>query len=320
MSRIGRSVAAVVLTAFLVLAIAPSPVAAELEMALTFDDLPANSTRDDLAVHAAVTDGLIGALAEADVTAAGFVNEIKLEEEGAVAPARVELLRSWLAAGHELGNHSYSHPSLFSTPLEDFQRDVLAGERVLRPLLAEHGATPRYFRHPFLNTGPSVEVRDAFVAFLTDRGYRVAPVTIDNHEWIYARAYDHALDEGDVELSQRIGAEYLSYMDQVVAYYEAQSTAFLGRQVKQILLLHANRLNADHLPELLAALRARGYRFISLDQALTDPAYALPDSYAGRGGITWLHRWALTAGKRGDFFAGEPPAPDWIRRAARLAD
>jgi hypothetical protein len=109
-------------------------------------------------------------------------------------------------------------------------------------------------------------------------------------------------------------------MKAVVAYYEDQSRAFLGRQVSQVLLLHANRLNATVLPELLAALRRRGYVFVSLDEALTDPAYDLPDSYAGRGGITWLHRWALTAGKRGDFFAGEPPALDWIRSAAGLDD
>ena len=33
-------------------------------------------------------------------------------------------------------------------------------------------------------------------------------------------------------------------------------------------------------------------------------------------GITWLHRWALTEGKRGTFFAGEPIVPDWIEKAA----
>jgi len=287
-------------------------------MALTFDDLPANATSSALEVHQEITHGLLTALADARVEAIGFVNENKLEDGDGVSPARVELLRSWLASGHELGNHSYSHPSLFSTPLADFERDVLAGERVLRPLLAERGATPRYFRHPFLNTGPTIEVRDALVEFLATHGYLVAPVTIDNSEWIYARAYDLALDAGERDLAKRVADGYLAYMGEVVTYYEAQSTAILGRQVKQILLLHANRLNADTLPALLAALRSRGYSFISLDDALSDPAYELPDTYAGRGGITWLHRWALTAGKRGEFFAGEPPAPDWVQRAAGL--
>lgn len=108
-------------------------------MALTFDDLPANSTQSDLATHQAIIDGLLAALAASKVEAIGFVNESKLDEDGVVSPARRELLRAWLVGGHELGNHSYSHPSLFTTPLDEFERDVLAGERVSRPLLADRG-------------------------------------------------------------------------------------------------------------------------------------------------------------------------------------
>jgi len=291
-----------------------------LEVALTFDDLPANCTVDDFEVHASLTRDLLRALAAAGIEATAFVNEVKLEEAGLVADRRVALLEAWLEGGHTLGNHSYSHPSLFTTPLEAFEQDVLDGERVLRPLLQARGTTPRYFRHPFLNTGPTIEVRDAFVEFLDAHGYAVAPVTIDNHEWIYARAYDRALDAADGELAERLGEAYIDYMDEVVAYYEAQSEAFLGRQIKQVLLLHANRLNAARLPELIAGLRKRGYRFVTLESALEDSAYDLPDAYAGRGGITWLHRWALTAGKRGEFFAGEPPAPAWVSAAAGLSE
>jgi hypothetical protein len=39
-------------------------------------------------------------------------------------------------------------------------------------------------------------------------------------------------------------------------------------------------------------------------------------TFVGPGGITWLHRWALTQGKRGGFFAGEPTVPEWIEHAA----
>jgi hypothetical protein len=35
---------------------------------------------------------------------------------------------------------------------------------------------------------------------------------------------------------------------------------------------------------------ARGWQFISLQEALTDPVYALPDSYAGTCGCSWLAR------------------------------
>jgi hypothetical protein len=61
----------------------------------------------------------------------------------------------------------------------------------------------------------------------------------------------------------------------------------------------------------------RGYAFISLQEALEDPAYASPDTYTGPAGITWLHRWALTQGKRGAFFAGEPTVADWVEALSR---
>lgn len=63
-------------------------------------------------------------------------------------------------------------------------------------------------------------------------------------------------------------------------------------------------------------MKRRGYEFVSLDQALTDGAYTRPDRYTGPAGITWLHRWALTAGKKGDFFHGKPEAPDWVLNEA----
>ena len=149
-------------------------------------------------------------------------------------------------------------------------------------------------------------------AFLARHGYRVAPVTIDNQEWIYARAYDHALVRRDRGLADRIASAYVTYMDSVVAYYEAQSRALVQREIPQILLLHANRLNADTTDLLIEMLRARGYRFIDLDEALEDPVFGLPDEFVGAGGITWIHRWALTRGVPSSFFDGEPSADPFV--------
>jgi hypothetical protein len=92
--------------------------------------------------------------------------------------------------------------------------------------------------------------------------------------------------------------------------------ALVGREIPQILLLHSNRLNADTFDQLARMLEGRGYSFIPLGEAVADTAYRMPDSYAGPAGITWLHRWALTAGKRGNFFAGEPTVPAYVEKAA----
>ena len=160
----------------------PQPAADGRRVAITFDDLPiAGVLPRDIASSGELTRKLLAGIGAHHVPAIGFVNEDKLTAaDGAVDPQRVELLRRWLDAGIELGNHSYSHADLHTTPLDVFEADVLKGERVTRPLMEQRGLAPRFFRHPFLHTGRDLEKRKEFESFLAAHGYRVAPVTIDN--------------------------------------------------------------------------------------------------------------------------------------------
>ena len=292
------------------------PDASSRLVAVTFDDLPVVSLRSDAASQARVTRKLLRAITTNRVPAIGFVNENKLLSASRNDERRVAFLQMWLDAGLELGNHTYSHPDLHTTPLDVFKQDVVRGEEVTRRLLQAKGRTLRYFRHPFLHTGKSLETKQKFEEFLKERGYRIAPVTIDNSEWIFARAYDNAMQRDDKQLMKRIGQSYISYMEQKFAYFEQQSLALLAYEMKQILLLHANPLNADYFSALAQMMKKRGYTFITLDEALTDRAYTSPDTYAGPGGITWIHRWAITAGKGDDFFKGEPRTPDFVLKEA----
>lgn len=284
-------------------------------VAFTFDDLPAQSVNPATAEYRAVTRRLVSALVRHGVPAIGFVNENKLEIEGAVSAERVALLETWLQAGLELGNHSYAHRDLHDIPLDAYQRDVLLGERITRPLVERHDGRLRFYRHPFLHTGREVEQRAAFEAFLGVHGYRVAPVTIDNSEWIFSRAYDRATADGDAARAARLLDAYIPYMERVFAYYEALSVDVLGYEVPQVLLLHANRINADALDRLIAMVRSRGYEIVPLDQALADPAYGRPDGYTGPMGLSWLHRWAM-ADDPTYRPAAEPPVPDVVNEAA----
>jgi len=299
----------------------PSPAApppAAREIAVTIDDLPTVSVLgNDLAAAERTTDGLVAALGRHRVPAIGFVNEGKLRTDGRVDDRRVALLSRWIDAGLDLGNHTFSHLDLHRTMLAAYEQDVLSGEKVTRRLLLAAGKRIQFFRHPFLHTGRTLETRRSFDAFLKRRGYRVAPVTVDNYDYIFAAAYDRAGARGDAGLQDRIASAYLSYMTAVVAYYEQQSAAIVGREVRQTLLIHASALNAAAFDALAAMLTSRGYQFVTLERALADPAYGLPDSYVGPAGITWLHRWALTQGKRGSIFAGEPEVPDWVQKASQ---
>lgn len=287
-------------------------------VAVTIDDLPGPSAamiRNDPATLAAMTRQLLAALAAHQVPAVGFVNAGKLEVDGegeAERAARVDVLRLWTAAGLELGNHTYSHPSLNRTELPAFEADLERGEPVLRTLLAEHGRRLRYFRHPFLQVGLELSKRRAFEADLAARGYIVAPVTVDNDEYVFAAVYADARRRGDDERAARVSSDYLDYMERVFAFVEEVSGRLLGREVAQTLLIHANTLNAETFDRLATRLERRGYRFVSLETALADPAYGLPDDYVGGWGISWLHHWELTAGRR------RSPAPDppaWIQQA-----
>lgn len=297
--------------------IAPS-IPSPRTLAVTIDDLPAPPravVSNDPAALAAVTKRLLAALAARSVPAVGFVNEGKLDVEGESAEqraARVEVLRLWTAAGLELGNHTYSHKSLNRTPLEEFEADVVRGEPVTRGLLAEKGRTLRYFRHPFLQVGLELDKRRAFEKFLAERGYTVAPVTVDNDEYVFAFVYADALRRGERERAAKVAADYLDYMEGVFAFVEEVSRNLTGREIAQVLLVHANELNADHLGALLDRVAARGYRFVKLEEALRDPAYALPDDYVGNWGISWLHHWEITAGKQR---SPSPDPPAWIQQA-----
>jgi peptidoglycan/xylan/chitin deacetylase (PgdA/CDA1 family) len=281
-------------------------------MAVTFDDLPAVRPRESNETLAEMTRKLLDDIERYEIPAIGFVNEGKLYRDGAPDDGRVHLLRMWCESGFELGNHTYSHLDLHRSTLAEFEEDVIRGEEITRPLLEACGMTLRYFRHPLLHTGRSLETKHALERFLDDRGYRIAPVTIDNSEWIFAKAYYDAHEKSDTTTMNKIAGDYLIYMEAMIEYYEQQSRALFGREIPQVLLLHANYLNADHFAALAELIAGRGYQWITLDEAISDNAYQSPDSFTGRGGITWIHRWAITAGKKGEFFGEEPTVPQWI--------
>ena len=289
-------------------------------VAITFDDLPTVSVAGDgLAADRAMTEELLAAIRESGAPAIGFVNEGKLAPAGGPPEdARIALLERWLEAGLDLGNHTYSHPDLHRIPLEDFEKEVARGDEITRRLLAARQWRPRYFRHPFLHTGRDLATKAGLEKFLAARGYAVAPVTHDNSDWIFARGYAGAARRGDRALADRIAAAYVPYMEAKFDYFERQSRRLFGREIPQVLLLHANSLNADTFGALAAMMRRRGYSFVTLDEALADEAYRSADSYTGAAGITWLHRWALTRGGKDLVLPDEPRSPEFVLEEAGI--
>ena len=291
------------------LAVAPgSGFAQDRQVAITFDDLPvaqSGTTACDEPGLTSLTKQLLTPFQESEVPLTAFViagNCSRLTPE-----QKADVLKLWVAAGAEVGNHTYSHRGLNNTPVEEYEQDILRADTELKSLLGI--GRLRYFRSPMLQTGHTSDVKQSLEQFLKSHGCEQAPVTFDNSDWMFAFLYSAALARGDQELATRVRDAYIPYMESVIAFFEQRSVEVVGREFPQVLLVHANRLNAEMGSSLLAMLERRGYRFISLGKALQDPAYSLPNDYAGRGGFSWIHRWSMTKGMRG---RGEPEPPDWV--------
>ena len=279
------------------------------EVAITIDDLPAGAAESmSAAAITEMTGKLLNTLREQKVPVVGFVNEKKLLKFGEV-DQRIRALQMWVDYGFELGNHTFSHSSLNQVGLQAWEDDVVQGENVTRVLLSDRKMKLRYFRHPYLDTGRDLKTRTEAEAFLAARGYHIAPVTLDAWDWAYAGVYADAKRRGDTALQGELARSYLTYSDAVFAYSEQLARQTIGYEPKQILLLHANELEADHIGALLDVMRKRGYRFITLADALTDQAYGLPDTYVGEEGTGWLEHWAITQGKPP---RGAPEFPKWV--------
>jgi peptidoglycan/xylan/chitin deacetylase (PgdA/CDA1 family) len=106
------------------------------ELALTFDDGP----------NATWTPRLLEALAEHDVRATFFLL-------GNRAQAQPELVRRIAAAGHTIGNHSWSHPNLSRTRASRVREELRRTSEELQQIV---GVRVRYFRPPFGARRPAV--------------------------------------------------------------------------------------------------------------------------------------------------------------------
>lgn len=292
---------------------------AQKHIAVTIDDLPLNAaSKVNNAELRRVTVRLLDQIQRFGAPVTAFVNENKLEVNGRRDPERVAILKLWLDAGAALGNHTYAHKSQNQVTVAEAKEDIIKGERTIHELLAAQGKRAQYFRHPYLQTGRDSATRAAINKYLDSLDYVIAPVTIDNAEWIYASAYDKAFSERDSSKMSEIGQSYLTYMRSKLRFYEWMSDTLFGRQIRQIMLIHANRLNGDYYHSLCQVMSGDGYSFISLDEALKDAAYTSPDSFYGGGGISWLDRWALTRGYKGKFFSADPHVPKEIMEYAGI--
>lgn len=293
---------------------APQSAPPRRALALTFDDLPFMQAGDAYFPTARrVTAELLRVLERHNAPAIGFVNEGQLNTAGE-RDARVALLQQWIDAGMILGNHTYSHPDFNRQTIDQFKDQITRGEATIRRLMASRKPSQLFFRHPMTHTGDTREKKEAIEQFLASRGYIVAPHTIENSDFIFNVVYRRAVGAGNRALATKVRDGYLEHTFAATAFAESISLQIFGREVTQTLLLHSNALNADCLDEMLSRYEARGYRFVTLEEAMADPAYATDDTLVSDRGPTWLWRWMKSLGMNVSF-SGDPAVPGWLLEA-----
>jgi len=198
-------------------------------MVLTFDDLPYQSAgySDTLVRSRRVTDELLRTLATYQAPTTVFVNESKLfiNDE---TEARIGLLERWVEYGAVLGNHTYSHSDLNLLSVEEFEREIIDGERVTIRLMSSRTPYRRFFRHPFTHTGDTEDKKMRITAFLHERNYQIAPYTIDSQDSIFNRIYLDAKQSNNDELAARIQDAYIDYVVSTTEFAERISVEIFG--------------------------------------------------------------------------------------------
>ncbi len=266
-------------------------------MAVTIDDLPAARRSfvpeelEDFRLYRKANQRFLRAFEKRKAPVAGFVTEGWLPQSWKREDLQV-LLEDWLDSGAELGNHTFSHPDLYTVGPQRFQANIILGEPIVSAVNHARRRRLRYFRHPYLHTGREPEHRLQISEFLRERGCETAPVTIDTQDWMFAPIYSWARWRHDEIKAAAVRSDYLRYLGAVLRHMQEVSEEALGREPAQVMLLHANALNFDTIDALLDLLAAEGYSLVSLDEALEDSVYA--EDVPPRG--SWVHGWREVRG------------------------
>ena len=219
----------------------------------------------------------------------GFVNGFRVAQY----PYQIHILQAWHAAGEPLGNHTWSHPELDKLTAAQYEHNIARNEAILKRV--DPDGDWHWFRYPFLEEGDTVSKREEVRGWLGAHGYRVAEVSMDFQDYLWNEPYARCAarhDDGSIKL---LHDTYLSTAAKDIEVYRQLAQALYGHDVPYVLLMHAGAFDARMLPELLALFRSQGFRFVTLGDAMADPAYRVDPKMPTPGGTTFNE---MVAGQR----------------------
>lgn len=195
-------------------------------LALTFDDGPDPKW----------TPAILDILKQENVPATFFI----IGKNGQANP---ELVRRIVNEGHEVGNHSYTHPNLGEIPLSLTELELNATQRLIE---SEAGRSTVLFRPPYFGDAEAdkpQEVEPALVA--QNLGYIMVGVRIDPDDW-----------------------QLPVTADQIVQRVIDRANDSNPETRGEIILLHDSggdrSATVEALPRLIHELKARGFCFVAV--------------------------------------------------------
>jgi len=257
-----------------------------MDVAITVDDIPANGDLPISTSRTQIAKKMLAVFKKHHITSVyGLLN-------GAKGDAKI--VYDWVSAGHQLGNHTYSHLDLAKVSSQEYIADIQKNETILKNI--SRGRNFHYFRYPYLSEGNTQEKRDTVRKFLFDNNYKVAQVTVDFFEYEWNDPYVRCLAKHDEKSIEWLKQSYLEQALNALTISHALSMMLYNRDINNILLIYINAITADMLDELLTAYESRGVNFISLDEAMSDHIYEFnPDIVRDRA-YTFLNQVRLSRG------------------------
>lgn len=272
-----------------------------LQVAFTFDDLPAHSALPPGTTRLEIAHRIVAALKAAKSPPVyGFANTVRGEDPGGKNSAPV--LSFWRASGFPLGNHTYEHMDLNTNTTEAFEQSILKNEVLLRKYMDHHDY--RWLRFPYLNEGKDLAQHRQIEVFLKQHHYRVAEVTYSFADYAYNGPYARCAEKNDTQAIDWLKHSYLQGALEDLSYEHKVSTMLYGRDIKYVLLMHIGGFDSIMLPSLLSELQERGVKLISLPDAISDPAYADRPEHDGPYGGTFLQEMMIAR-----HLTGPPTSP-----------
>ena len=204
------------------------------EVALSFDDGPDPTW----------TPQILDKLKQYNVKATFFMI-------GEQAQNNIGLVRRVYREGHEIGNHTFTHPDISEISNANVDLELNLSERLFA---SELGVMPLYFRPPYsIDQEPDTNDQAAPAAHIQDLGYLIVGDKIDTNDW------DEHPRKTPKEITESV-------------FQQIQDMQTRSWMRGSIILLHDGggdrSATIQALPVLINALRARGYKIVPVSELM----------------------------------------------------